>query len=375
MRVLVVTVVHHPDDARIRHRQIRALLDAGHEVTYLAPFAACEVALPAGAPVGSLQAVDVPRAVGRRRAAALRAARREIAAHGRSADIVLLHDPELLLAIAGLRCLPAVVWDIHEDTAAALGMKPWLPRPARPVAAAAVRAAERWAARRYRLLLAESAYQARFSREWPVVPNTTYVPSEVSPPGVERAVYVGHLSRARGALDMVELARRSASHGIRVELVGSADSEVRPALTQAHEAGVLHWAGFLPNAAAMRLLDGALAGLSLLHDQPNYRHSQPTKVIEYMAHGVPVVTTPLPPARALVEQHGAGLVVPFEDPEAAVAALVRLRDDQALRERAGQQGHLAAREQFHWPNHADKFVRQLEDWARASDRREGLPRS
>ena len=38
MRVCVATIVHHPEDARIMHRQIRALLDAGHEVTYVAPF-------------------------------------------------------------------------------------------------------------------------------------------------------------------------------------------------------------------------------------------------------------------------------------------------------------------------------------------------
>ena len=38
LRALVVTVVHHPEDARIRHRQIAALLEAGWHVTYAAPF-------------------------------------------------------------------------------------------------------------------------------------------------------------------------------------------------------------------------------------------------------------------------------------------------------------------------------------------------
>ena len=46
MRVVVCTVVHHPADARILHRQIRALLDAGHQVTYIAPFRACDVTSP-----------------------------------------------------------------------------------------------------------------------------------------------------------------------------------------------------------------------------------------------------------------------------------------------------------------------------------------
>ncbi|HYY17978.1 MAG TPA: glycosyl transferase, partial [Streptosporangiaceae bacterium] len=43
MRVVVCTVVHHPADARILHREIRALLDAGHDVAYIAPFRACGV--------------------------------------------------------------------------------------------------------------------------------------------------------------------------------------------------------------------------------------------------------------------------------------------------------------------------------------------
>ena len=62
---LVVTVVHHPEDARIRHRQIPALLAAGWDVTYVAPFTG--YGLPVPAPVrsatGELRCADVPRAV------------------------------------------------------------------------------------------------------------------------------------------------------------------------------------------------------------------------------------------------------------------------------------------------------------------------
>ncbi|MBO0788356.1 MAG: glycosyl transferase, partial [Actinobacteria bacterium] len=65
MRVVVCTVVHHPEDARILHRQIRALLEAGHKVTYLAPARAREAAID----WPGLAVADVPRAAGRRRAA------------------------------------------------------------------------------------------------------------------------------------------------------------------------------------------------------------------------------------------------------------------------------------------------------------------
>ena len=58
-RVLVLTVVHDPEDARIRHRQIPALLDAGFEVAYAAPFSAFNRTPPEG-----VRGVDVPRAQG-----------------------------------------------------------------------------------------------------------------------------------------------------------------------------------------------------------------------------------------------------------------------------------------------------------------------
>src|SRR5690606_16009188 len=138
--VLVVTVVHHPDDARIRHRQIQALLEAGWRVTYAAPFADYGLTRPVGVP--GLDPVELPRASGRHRLPALRAARRLLRERAPRHDVVLLHDPELLLALGGLS-LDHVVWDVHEDTAAALEVRPWVPDPLRRPAAWAVRALER----------------------------------------------------------------------------------------------------------------------------------------------------------------------------------------------------------------------------------------
>ena len=113
----------------------------------------------------------------------------------------------------------------------------------------------------------------------------------------------------------------------------------------------------------MLIVDGALAGLSLLQDDPNFRHSMPTKVAEYMARGVPVITTPLPLAVDLVEPHECGFVVPFGGvPEAAAAALA-LREDPALRDAMGARGHAGARQYLRWPEDARAFVTQLEQWA------------
>jgi glycosyltransferase involved in cell wall biosynthesis len=366
MRVLVCTIVHHPADARIYHRQIRALLDAGHEVRYIAPPEGQKPFYPER-PGYLLQVTPVPRAAGRRRLGALLAARRELARHSADADLMLIHDPELLLALPPRRRRPPAVWDVHEDTAAALGTKPWLPRAFRPAAAAAIRATERLAERYMHLILAERGYLPRFARPHPVVPNTTYVPDAV-PPGpssaVRRVVYLGHLSPDRGTGEMIELAALLRPHGIAVELIGQADGRARAQIEPAQAAGLLAWHGFVPNDRALTMLDGALAGLSLLHDEPNFRHSLPTKVVEYMAHGVPVVTTPLPAAAELAEGHECGFVVPFGNPRAAADVIVKLAADPALRAEMGRRGHQAARSGLGWPADARSFVAQLETWAK-----------
>jgi glycosyltransferase involved in cell wall biosynthesis len=111
------------------------------------------------------------------------------------------------------------------------------------------------------------------------------------------------------------------------------------------------------------MAEGALAGLALLHDEPNFRHSLPTKVAEYMARGVPVITSPLPVAAGLVERYRCGTVVPFRDPVAAADAVLRLAADPGLRARQGQLGHRGAAESLGWPAHARPFVAQLEEWA------------
>lgn len=358
---LVVTVVHHPDDSRIRGRQIPALLAAGWQVTYAAPFRGYEAVVD---PAPGLTTVDLPRAAGRRRLAAARAARSLARRAGPRHDIVLVHDPELLVALVGLR-LP-LVWDVHEDPAAALAVKDWMPRPLRRSAAAGWRLAERLVERRYPLLLAEYAYQERFRGRHPVVPNTTIVPERPAPADLRqpRAVYLGNLTTSRGAQTLVEAARlvHAESEGaVLTDVIGPArDRSTRSLLEAAVSDGVLRWHGFVPAAQALALLDGAVVGLSLLRDLPNYRPSMPTKVVEYLAHGVPVVTTPLPLAAALVEACEGGVVVPFDDSRAAADAVLGLWRDPGRAAGMGRRGHALAVGRYDWRAGAADFVAVLE---------------
>jgi glycosyltransferase involved in cell wall biosynthesis len=225
-----------------------------------------------------------------------------------------------------------------------------------------VHVAERLAERRLHLLLAESGYNARFAATHPVIPNTTYVPPVAAPPsGPRRVVYVGWLSPDRGSAEMVDLGRLLKPHGIAVELIGQADAAAQAHITAGGDA--VHWHGFVPNEEALRLVEGALAGLSLLQDEANFRHSMPTKIAEYMARGVPAVSTPLPLAVDLVEAADGGFVVPFNDPRAAADAILKLDADPGLRVDMGLRAHAYARAHLAWAPNAAAFVTELETWA------------
>jgi glycosyltransferase involved in cell wall biosynthesis len=363
--VLVITVVHNPLDSRIWFRQVDALLQSGWHVTYVAPFSGYNQNPPVPDPElpGSLTCLDIPRANGLRRSHADRAARNLLKRQAKHHDLVVVHDPELLIAAAGLR-LPNLVWDVHEDTAAALKIKEWMPKTLRPIAATLWRGVECYAERTCDLLLAEFAYDKRFCQRHSVVPNTVVVPTETAPPGSERVVYLGTVTEARGCSLMIAVARALAAlpdRPVRLDVIGDApERSSAEALRQADKEGILAWRGFLPSQAALASLSGALAGLSLLDNLPNFRCSLPTKVVEYAAFGIPVITTPLPLAEQLVRNSNSGLVVPWRDPEAVVKAVVTLRDDPPGAALMGRNGHATALEQYDWRMWSRRFVHEME---------------
>ncbi len=364
LRVLVLTVVHRPDDARILHRQITFLQDQGFAVTYAAPWTATGVTPPQG-----LATHDLPRSTGRDRLAAVFAARELLRREGKNFDIVVLHDPELLLAVrfAGSVTLPAVVWDVHEDTAVALGDRDWVPRFLRGLLAGFVRRLERWAERHVHLVLAEEGYRSRFRRAHPVVRNYPWASQRpapdalVAPTSPPRIVYVGRISQGRGVTTMVALGHALADEA-RVELAGPIDDDVRELVAAEAAAGSIIWHGFVPNNELGEFLAGASVGLSLLGNDPNYRVSMPSKVVEYLAHGIPVVATPLPTVVTLLEEEGGGILVPFDDLDATVEAVLQLVSDADMRAAHVAQG-IAAASRRTWEVEGARLVTMLRTWS------------
>ncbi len=337
-RLLVVSVVHHADDTRIREKLLRTLAHRW-DITY-------RTRTPAPTDHGEItwQPLRGGRVVRNIRAAgALLSGRYEAA---------VVHDPELVPAAMAARMITRrpVVFDVHENVPAQIATKDWVPLRSlvARLAAAVLRAAEPL----IEITLAEDGYRSLFRRDdHPTFPNYPLLDGlpEPSPAGDgRRIVYVGDVTAARGIDMLVE----SAPSGSDLLVIGPVTEAFASSLrqTSARRGIGIQLTGRLPHRLAMEECRGATVGVAPLRDTPNYRHSLPTKVLEYLAMGIPVVASDLPGTRKVVGDLDGVRLVPPGDWAAWSEALEEVMADEEIRRGAVAQA-ASVRERFRWPSH------------------------
>lgn len=267
-------------------------------------------------------------------------------------DVVSIHDPELIpvgLLVRALRRIP-VIFDVHEDLPGQVLDKERLPHFMRPLLAALAKVALLAAERTMTLTLAEEGYHRCFRKRHVVLPNYPDVARLPAPAADERfIVYVGDVREVRGALVAVD-AVGAMENPLPLVMVGRCADDLRVVLeSRARTSKVeLSMPGFVPHSEAMKQVARATVGISPLLDIPNYRWSLPTKVLEYVALGVPVIASDLPGTASVIEHFDSVRLVQPGDPAALAAALDHVTSDPEVRKvaKAAVEG---VRRQFTWP--------------------------
>lgn len=95
--------------------------------------------------------------------------------------------------------------------------------------------------------------------------------------------------------------------------------------------------GWLPQRAALGYAVRAEVGLSPIPRGPLFDVSSPTKLVEYLALGIPSVANDIPDQAQVIDASGAGLCVPMQA-QAFAEATLRLLGDPALAARLGERG-------------------------------------
>jgi glycosyltransferase involved in cell wall biosynthesis len=312
--VTVLSSGHDVADARL-HRHCAALRRAGLRVEVIAKGRAED------APTDTAFRSIRPRGIAGRGVKAL-----TLPAKARGRVLVTL-DPDLIPAARAFRLVThgrRLAVDMHEDYVALLDDRAWAQGPAGRVAKVWARSAVALARGADLTVVADQHVPPESSARRLVVrnlPDLTLLPERGEPDERPRALYVGDVRESRGLFSMLRALELAPDWEL--DVVGPVAARDRERLdgwlasSQAAARVRLH--GRMPPAAAWQLARGAWVGMSLLHSTPAFESAIPSKIYEYLACGMPVLSSPIRRAAELVEKAGAGAVV--ADGEEAGAAL------------------------------------------------------
>jgi glycosyltransferase involved in cell wall biosynthesis len=351
--VTIISSVHDVADARL-HREVRALAAAGLEVEVIG------TGDPAGGPT-SAHVIASPRVglMGR----AWRALSQPWRARG---TVLMSLDPDVAVGIA-LRVLLSrrrFVADVHEDYRDLLRDRKWAYGP-RGWAARAVLGIAAWALRSADLVVKADEHLTAPPASFVLrnLPDRALLPGLTAPGPEPRALYVGDVRRSRGLFAMVEAI--AAAPGWSLDIVGpvtEADSAELVALMESDIdlAQRVRMHGRRPPRESWQLASGAWVGLLMLEDTPAFRAAVPSKLYEYLASGLPVLTTDLPRSAQLITETGAGAVVGSSQ-EATEVLLTWARDPAAYAQvRTAAE---RAESRFDGSSELEEFARQVAELA------------
>lgn len=394
LRICHVWDADYPWDVRVE-KVSRALTDAGHDVAIVARNRRRE-ALTERLAEGTVHRLPPWRWLGRRLDRALMFpaffSPRWYAAIARTiraqrSDVLLVRDLPLAptAIVAARRAGVPVVMDMAENYPAML-QELWDTGVNRPVdtlvrnprAAAAI---ERWVLPRLDHLITvveESSDRVR-AVGVPVPPITvvsnTPSSSRVATVDAEtrhprdrapKLVYLGLLEEPRGLRSVLHAVRLVLDRGHRVTLDVVGDGRERASFQaearhlQLSE-DVVAFHGRQPHEVALRFVEEASVGLVPHLATGNWISTIPNKLFDYMAAGLPVVASDVPPVRRVLNDARAGLLHAPGDAASLAGALAAVLD-APLRRELGRQGLSSVRTRFNWERDAaalDQAVRSV----------------
>ncbi|MFT4101210.1 MAG: glycosyltransferase [Burkholderiaceae bacterium] len=365
IRICHFSTVHSGVEIRIVRKELASLARAGYEAWLVIPGTAADVEEAARLGIRMI-ALSEPSQGQRLRRATTLAARAFRLVRDTGAQIVHFHDPELIPVGLALKAIGRhVIMDSHEDLKNQILYKYWIRPSIRKTIAAIARRAELFAARRFDGIVGALPYHeqifGRDARRLAIVRNFP-LDGELDGADAEgdwssrtHVAYVGSISRVRGIFELVHALPRA---GTRLLLAGRFSSRAeRDEVVEDPGWSMVDELGYVDRVGIRDALHRSFAGICTLYPIPNHVHSEPIKLFEYMAAGIPVViSSTVPGWRQVVEDSRCGLCVDPKDPVAVAEAIRHLREHPDEAQRMGRNGRAAALAAYSWSAQAKGLV-------------------
>ncbi len=372
-KVCILSSVHDALDNRVFYREARSLQRAGYDVTLVAIHGRDEVK-------DGVRIVSLPRLPRWQRPRLWLTLLRH--ALNAEADVYHFHDPELLLVAPWLRLLTGkpTIYDVHEAYPDFVRVKDYLPRWVRDPVAWTFGWLEPLLARlQSGLVFADDQIAAAF--QGVRRPKTTLFnfpalsfveEAAAATRDIEQrepvVLYLGGLERNRGSRLMVEafarvLAEYPQARLLHVGHMAPPDlaDEVRADLDARGIEAAVTLAGRVPFEQIGAYLQRAAVGWVTWQPVPKNEKNIPTKLFEYMAYGLPVVSSSLASTRPFVRPGENGFLVTADDPSAHAGAILHLLRRPGEAAAMGRRGQAMVRARYNWAEMEKKLLKLYEE--------------
>ncbi len=278
------------------------------------------------------------------------------------AKVYHLHDPELIPIGLKLKKLgKKVIFDSHEDVPKQILAKHYLNNFLKKILSFGYSRYEIWALRKFDYVVAATPFiRDKFLRvgiksidvnNFPKLEDFENVKSKFKEKNV---CYVGTLYKTRGIKEIVKAVE---DLDVRLIIAGKFyDEEYEKEVKSLKGWKKVDFRGFVNKNEIKNILENSIAGLVTLYPTPSYIEAYPVKMFEYMAVGIPVITSNVPLWKEIIEGSRCGICVnPLNPQEIAKAIDYLLKNDNVAKE-MGEHGRKAIEEKYNWENERKKLL-------------------
>lgn len=274
-------------------------------------------------------------------------------------DIYHLHDPELIPAGLKLKKLgKKVVFDIHENIAMQIKDKKYLNYFLRNIFSYIYAKYEKKALKKFDMLvLAENSYMEYYSKLSSNIAIILNMPDiehlkkfQVDNREKNGLFYIGGISNDRGLGVTVEAIKivKENTPDIYMHYIGNTYDNILDSIDMKSIRNNINFYGPMPLYEGLEISKEAKVGLSILKPISNYTTSYSTKVFEYMALGLPVVTSNFELYKNIVEKYHCGLCVNPLDSKEIAEAITYIINHPKVAKQMGENGKKVVQEQYNW---------------------------
>jgi glycosyltransferase involved in cell wall biosynthesis len=358
--------VHPATDIRIFHKECKSLAAAGYKVTLLAANTQSRY-------IDNVNIVSVNLPGTRLLRMIFATFKMYVAAMQQKARIYHFHDPELMLCGAMLRLSgKKVIYDIHENVRLTIldkqYLKPWL------------RKTLYWLYYAYekmllpffnRLVLALS--EETYKKYYPAKKSTVILnfPLPLKKKIIEktfdtntfRLVYAGVVHEYRGIFEMLNIAKHLKQNKVNFifDIIGfvrpqSLNNDINIFIEKENLTDNVKLHGFVDAAEIPQYLAKADVGISLLTPFLRYKEALPTKIFEYMQHGLPVVTNNFDLLIDYVERTQTGICIDIDNLKSDINKITDLLENKDLLQQMSKNGIKLTAEKWNWSTQEKRLV-------------------